>query len=103
MGHFSKFRTFPPSPASAASDVGLTLKTRLNTLKQPRENFATNQLAGKGKNLADPKGKKILVQKKGKIFGRKKWEKNFDQSAGRKKGKKFWPKKGKILMKNFKG
>ena len=41
--NFALFRR----PASAASDVGLTLKTPLNTLKQPRENFATNQLVGK--------------------------------------------------------
>ena len=95
--NFALFRL----PASAASDVGLTLKTRLNTLKQPRENFATNQLVGK--NLLTLKGKKILVQKKEKFSVEKNGKKISTNQLVGKREKNFWPKKGKILMKNFKG
>ena len=103
--NFALFRL----PASAASDVGLTLETRLNTLKQPTFDYPTNQLARKGKKLADPKREKNLLTQKGKNFRSKKREKNstnqlvgkkgkkIDQSAGRKKRENFSDQKGKNL------
>ena len=89
IGHFSK----NPGFASVASDVGLTLKTRLNTLKHPQ---------AKKQKFCRPirwlEGREKILTQKGKIFGRKKG-KNFDQSGGRKKGKNFLTQKGKIFEK----
>ena len=92
--NFAVFRL----PASAASDVGLTLKTRLNTLKQPTLDYPSNQLAGKREKLADPKGKKIWLTQKGKIFGRKKREK-FRPISWSEKREKFSGQKGKNFEK----
>ena len=85
------FRNFPGFrlPASAASDVGLTLETRLNTLKQPTLDYSTNQLARKGKKLADPKREKNLLTQKGKNFRSKKREKFSTNQLVGKKGKFF--------------
>ena len=95
IGHFSK----NPGFASVASDVGLTLKTRLNTLKHPqakKEKFCRpiRWLEGREKN-SDLKGKNFWSKKREKI--------STNQVAGKRekfsdpKGKNF--EKGKILKK----